>query len=250
MSTSLRQEPSLRAKGPRSYCQPDVYAGLHARYFDPQRRHLRGCDRRAAGSRSPGGKGLGVVVADFDGDGWPDLYVADDVSPNFLFHNRGDGTFEEMGGSPGPPSRSWAAPEAGMGVDGGDLDNNGRPDLGSPTSTSGATRSTATRAAGVFLNTRFVASGLAQPTSDDVGFGVAFADLDQDGDLDVVVANGHIITTSSVPATGRPSRNENGLFENLGGGEVPRGPDLASTGASSRGLAGGTWTATATSTSP
>src|SRR5207245_4053994 len=73
--------------------------------------------------------GFGVVATDYDGDGWPDLFVANDSNPNFLYHNRGDGTFESVGLLSGVAINGEGRAQAGMGVDAGDYDGDGRLDL-------------------------------------------------------------------------------------------------------------------------
>src|SRR5262249_8458925 len=73
--------------------------------------------------------GFGVVATDYDGDGWTDLYVANDSNPNFLHHNRGDGTFESVGLLSGTALNAEGRAQAGMGVDAGDYDGDGRMDL-------------------------------------------------------------------------------------------------------------------------
>ena len=75
------------------------------------------------------GKGMGVAFADFDGDGFTDVFVANDSVRNFLFHNQGDGTFREIGVEAGVALRDDGSPIAGMGADWRDFDNDGRPDL-------------------------------------------------------------------------------------------------------------------------
>ena len=85
--------------------------------------------RGSSGIAAHIGKGMGVAFADFDGDGFTDVFVANDSVRNFLFHNQGDGTFRRSAWRPAWPCATTVSPIAGMGVDFRDFDNDGRPDL-------------------------------------------------------------------------------------------------------------------------
>ncbi len=105
------------AHGRRAYCHPDVYRGTGLTLY-----HNEGSGRfrdvtAQAGLATSEGKCLGLVLADFDGDGWPDIFVANDSVMNFFYRNRGDGTFEESGLGSGAGFNSDGQAEAGMGVD-------------------------------------------------------------------------------------------------------------------------------------
>src|SRR5689334_10480085 len=113
----------------KSYCTPESYKGSSARLW-----HNLGGGKFEDATRSaklfdPTSKGLGVAVVDYDGDGWPDLLIANDTQPNKLYLNRKNGTFEERAVSAGIAFSEDGVARAGMGVDASDYDRSGRPSL-------------------------------------------------------------------------------------------------------------------------
>ena len=139
------------------------------------------------------GRGLGVVAADLDDDGRVDLFVANDMTANFLFRNLGGFRFEEVGRGVGvraaTPSGGY---QAGMGVACGDLDGDGRPDLAVTNFYGESTTFFQNLGGGLFAD-RTAAAGLAAADAGTCsGFGVAFLDADNDGRLDLATANGHV----------------------------------------------------------
>jgi len=167
------------------------------------------------------GKGLGVVAADFDGDHRPDLYVANDTTPNFFFHNKGSGlAFEDATLLSGAGFSDLGAPEAGMGVAVGDADGDGLADLFVTNFALETNALYRNLGGGLFADQRF-ASGLGEPSIATLAFGTSFADLESDGDLDLVVANGHILDNvdrMEMPH-GISYRQPNQVFENQGRGK-------------------------------
>lgn len=144
---------------------------------------------KAGITRANGTYGLGVLVADFDNDGWPDIYVANDSQPSALFHNNGDGTFTDIGITTGCAYSQDGKPQAGMGVAAGDYDCDGRLDIfktnfsedaSSLYHNTGHSFDDVTFPSGLGLNTRYL------------GWGCGFFDVDNDGWLDIFAANGHI----------------------------------------------------------
>jgi tetratricopeptide (TPR) repeat protein len=136
------------------------------------------------------GRGLGVVAADFDNDGRIDLFVANDKSANFLFHNLGGFRFEEIGESSGVAAGAEGGYKAGMGVACGDYNGDGLLDL-AVTNYYGESTTLYQNFGSGFFTDRTSASGLAQASRLLLGFGAVFLDADNDGRLDLLTANGH-----------------------------------------------------------
>ncbi len=137
------------------------------------------------------GRGLGVVVADLDGDGRPDIYVANDQTANYLFRNLGGFRFEEIGGTSGVASSGAGVYQASMGVASADIDGDGTPDLAVTNFYNELTTIYRNRGAGIFTDST-VESGVAAPSRYLLGFGAAFLDVDNDGWPDLATANGHV----------------------------------------------------------
>jgi enediyne biosynthesis protein E4 len=178
----------------KSYCTPEAYRGETCWLF-----HNRGDGTfedvtAKSGIFDSSSKSLGVAMLDYDNDGWPDLIVANDTQPNKLYRNQHDGTFKEVGVEAGIAFSSEGKARAGMGVDVADFENSGAPGIAITNfdnemmglyrlSGKGAYDDIATRA------------GVGLPSKNTLGFGCVFADVDLDGFLDLVVANGHIDET-------------------------------------------------------
>jgi predicted nucleotidyltransferase len=144
-----------------------------------------------AGIVDPGYYGFGVVFSDLTGDGWPDIFVANDSVPNLLFRNRSNGTFVEEGLLSGTALSGDGRAQAGMGVDAGDYNGDGLPDLIVTNFSHDHNTVYENGPAGVFTD-RSYATGIAAVAGPYLGWGVKFVDLDNDGRLDVFVANGHV----------------------------------------------------------
>ena len=164
--------------------------------------------------------GLGVLPGDFDGDGLVDLYVANDQTPNLLFRNRGDGTFGETGLVSGVAYSGDGDEEAGMGVDSGDFDGDGDPDLYVTNFFRESNTLYRNEGAGRFSDFT-VQADLEAVTLTMLGWGTAFSDLDNDGDLDLFVANGHVFPEVDDAPTGTSYRQLNQVFRNDGDGGSP-----------------------------
>ena len=145
----------------------------------------------AAGIVDREGRGLGVVASDFDLDGRVDLFVANDMTANYLFHNLGNMKFEEVGHAAGVACNAEGGYQAGMGCACGDLDGDGRPDL-AVTNFFGESTTLYKNLGGGLFTEATAASGLKAPSRFLLGFGITFLDVDNDGCLDLATANGHI----------------------------------------------------------
>lgn len=149
------------------------------------------CTRQAGLAASPPGYGLGVVWGDYDDDGDPDLYVANDSEPNFLYQNQGKGTFAEVGLQARAALSAEGLAQASMGLAYGDYDNDGRQDYLATHFEDEYNTLYHNQGDGTFAVASFEA-GLGEPSLPMLGFGTCFLDYDNDGDLDLAVANGHV----------------------------------------------------------
>ena len=163
--------------------------------------------------------GLGLLPADFDADGYTDLFVANDKTPNLIFHNNGDGTFTEMGMEAGVAYNADGDREAGMGVAGGDIDGDGDLDL----YVTHFFRESNT----LYLNDgqgRFEdltqSAGLEDATLGSLGWGTHFFDQDNDGDLDLFVANGHVYPGIDLARMGTSYEQRNQFFRSQSPGHL------------------------------
>ena len=175
------------------YCHPDVYGGLGDVLYRNEGDGSFADVSAAAGVVNPGeGNGLGVVFGDYDDDGDIDLYVANDKARNFLYTNSGGGTFVDDGLLAGVGYSADGKAEAGMGVDWGDYDGDLRLDVVVTNFDMETNTLYRNQGDGLFADVTF-AVGLGDPSILTLGFGANWLDLDNDTDLDLFVANGHIM---------------------------------------------------------
>jgi hypothetical protein len=244
------------ANGRPQYCGPQAFAGTVTRLFHNLGKNTAG-DGGAGGVRfedvtvSSGlgklsGPGLGVICADFDGDGWPDIFIANDGKPNHLWINRQDGTFSEEAVRRGIAFNAMGAAEAGMGVAVGDVDGDGLFDMFVTHLTEENNTLWRQGPRGLFQD-RTAASRLMELTWRGTGFGTMMGDFNLDGALDIAVVNGRIARAlkPANPALGEywsyyAERNQ--LLANSAGrfrDISPSNPDLCGTANVARGLAVG-----------
>ena len=205
--------------GERDYCGPQQYLPVPDRLY----RNLGGgrfADRTAeAQVATEYGPALGVVASDVDGDGWTDIYVANDGQENQLWVNRRDGTFRNDALLAGVALNDAGRAEAGMGVDAGDFDNDGDEDLFVTHLVTQTNTLYVNTGAGLFED-RSAASGLGAPSLPYTGFGAVWFDFDNDGWLDVLAVNGAVNTIRALAQAEdpHPLHQRNQLFRNLGNG--------------------------------
>ena len=157
--------------------------------------------------------GLGAIWGDYDNDGWPDLYVANDSGPNYLYRNKHDGTFEEVGMLSGAAVSSDGQEQGSMGVDWGDYLHEGRLSMFVTNFTEQPDALYRNLGAQGFSEVSYAAK-LARPTYELVGWGTGFFDMDNDGWLDLFIANGHVYPQMDTIRGAAPYREPMLLFRN------------------------------------
>jgi enediyne biosynthesis protein E4 len=175
----------------KSYCTPESYKGTASRLF-----HNLGGGKfedagRKAGVADPTSKSLGVTVFDYDMDGWPDLFVANDTQPNRLYRNNRDGTFKEAGMSAGVAFSEDGVARGAMGADSADYDRSGRPHLLVGNFSNQMLGLYHNEGTGLFVD-EAPKSTVGRASLLSLAFGVFFFDYDLDGMPDILAANGHI----------------------------------------------------------
>lgn len=178
------------------YCGPENFPPAQDRLYRNDGRGRFTDVTRDAGLSRVTGRGLGVSVADFDGDGQTDIYVANDRTENQLWINEGDGTFRDTAVMAGAAVNSQGMPEASMGVTAGDYDADGDMDLFLSHYDPETNTLYRNDGKGRFLDVTGT-TGLGAPSLSRTGWGTALADLDNDGRLDLFVANGAIMAVLS-----------------------------------------------------
>jgi len=201
----------------RAYCHPNVYGGLADVLLQNNGDGTFTDISKQAGIANPS-NGLGVVVGDYDNDGWPDIYVANDSVPNFLYRNLGNGAFEEAGQWAGVAVNRNGRPEAGMGTDFGDVDNDGLLDIFVTNLDWETNTLYHNQGKGLFADTT-AERGLGEPSLPFVGFGAAFLDFDNDGLLDIAVTNGNVLDNAKFFREAASYAQPKHLYRNLGGGK-------------------------------
>jgi hypothetical protein len=203
------------ADGTLDYCGPQSYAKVRDRLFrnDGAARFTDVSD--AAGLGAAFGPGLGVTCADFNGDGWQDIYVANDGDDNQLWINRQDGTFENTALMAGVAINAYGKPEASMGVTAGDFDGDGDEDLFMTHLDRETNTLYVNDGTGNFLDVTD-ARRLGRISLPYTGFGSEWFDYDNDGDLDLFIANGAVKIEEALRGEPFPYRERNQLIRNDG----------------------------------
>lgn len=209
--TTWTTESDIRcaSEGLEHYCSPTVYPSVSSNLYRNQGGGRFEDVTRESGIAAALGKGMGISVADFDGDGWPDIFIANDTERNFLFMNQRDGTFREQGLLHGVAYNDMGASVSGMGSDAKDYDNDGWIDI--------LHNDLARQIFGLFHNERGRQFTYASPESNVSrlsrtlsGWSIGFIDYDNDGWLDIYSANGHVDDTATL------SKQSDSMWHNTG----------------------------------
>ncbi len=206
-----------RATNTRAYCHPRLFQGTpNLLYHNNGDGTFHDLSEKAGISRHTG-KGMGVSIADYDHDGFPDVFVPNDKIPNFLFHNKGNGTFEEAGLDAGVALLDGGVPISSMGSDFRDYNNDGHPDVVFAALAGETFPFFVNTAKSMFLDAG-QSSKMAVLTHRISGWSIGLFDLDNDGWKDAFTANGHVNdTVESFEAA--KYKLTNSVFANAGGGK-------------------------------
>jgi hypothetical protein len=183
--------PECTRQGVPVYCTPEAFEGEADRLYRNNGNGTFTDVTQKAGITAPPGKGLGVVCGDVDNDGDIDIFVANDTTPNLLYLNNGDGTFTEDALFAGVALSEEGRAYSGMGANLGDFDNDGFLDI-VITNFQDQVNSIYQNAQGGFFNDVSFATGVGEKSLPYLAWGVDFVDFDNDGWLDLFVANGHL----------------------------------------------------------
>jgi hypothetical protein len=202
----------------KSYCTPESYKGTSLRLW-----HNLGGGKfedatQKAGLGDPTSKSLGIAVLDYNGDGWPDLVIANDTQPNKLYLNKKDGTFEERGIAAGIGFSEDGIARAGMGVDAADYDRSGHASVMISNFANQMVSLYHNEGNGLFVD-EAPQSEVGRATLITLGFGCFFFDYDNDGWQDIFVADGHIEDQIERVQKRVRYAEPSHLFRNLGGGK-------------------------------
>jgi hypothetical protein len=207
--------------GYRAYCHPDNYDGATNILYHNNGDGTFTDVSAKAGIANPNGKGLGVSFADYDGDGYTDVFVANDSVQCFLYHNNGNGTFSEVGLLAGVGYNEDGKAFAGMGADFSDFDNDSHPDIVVTDLSNERYMLFRNNGDGTFRDVTNV-SGLGGATLAFSGWSTHLFDFDNDGWKDIFVAQGHVMDTIQLTSPNlrymQPPlllRNESGLFKRV-----------------------------------
>ena len=217
--------------GYRSYCHPDNYKGQYTKLYHNNHDGTFTDVSKASGVGIPESKGMGVVLADFNNDGWPDIAIANDSWPNFLFLNNHDGTFKDVSYVSGVAASEDGLYEAGMGIDAADVAGDGWLDLYVTHLDSQLNRLYRNNHDGTFTDDTY-ASGIAKATRLLSGDAMKFIDYDNDGWTDILQLNGAMLDNVSLYHADVSYPEPMLMFRNLGQGRFEKvssllGPDFA-----------------------
>jgi hypothetical protein len=202
----------------RTNCPPSVYPGTPDILYHNNGDGTFTDVTSKAGIYQPEGKNLSVGAADYDNDGWPDLFVANDGLNAYLYHNERNGTFTEIGLLAGMALTGRGKTMAAMCISLGDYDNDGWLDLYISDFQKASDHLWHNDGKGAFEEVS-EAAGITVPTMNVLSFGGGFFDYDNDGWLDLFIANGHVYPEVEQSSQSAPYKQFNSLFHNLGNGK-------------------------------
>jgi enediyne biosynthesis protein E4 len=199
----------------KSYCTPQSYQGQSPTLYRNKGNGTFENVTQRAGLNDPTCKSLGVALLDYNGDGWLDLFVANDTEPNRLYKNNGNGTFIDEAVTAGVAFSEAGTARAGMGVDAGDYDGSGRQGIVVGNFTNESMALYSNDGTGLFTD-EAPKSGIGKMSAQSLTFAVFFFDYDLDGLLDVFAANGHVSDDISVVQPNVRYAQPPHLFRNKG----------------------------------
>lgn len=202
----------------RAYCHPDSFPGTSPRLYRNNGDGTFSDVTAAAGLVNTDGKSLAVALADLDGDGWADIFIANDTQRNFIYFNRGDGTFEDASYFSGAGFSEDGKAEAGMSAGAADIDHDGDIDLYVSHLDAELNRLYINEGNRLFVDTT-IASGLGATNIMNSSFGSQFLDADNDGLRDLLVINGHIMDNIAIYHAGVTYAEVKKLYRNVGAGK-------------------------------
>lgn len=215
----------------RSYCSPQLFDATSPKLYLSRRDGTFTDVSERAGVSGRVSKGLGVAMLDYDGNGWMDLFIANDLVPNQLLRNRGDGTFEDVAGRAGVAVSELGVARAGMGTDAADYDGSGWPSLVIGNFSTEMMGLYHNDGKGLFID-EAPRSEVGRRSMRSLTFGCFFFDYDLDGWLDIFAANGHVQDDIRDINGGVMYRQAPHLFRNVGAGRFVDaleqvGPDMS-----------------------
>jgi hypothetical protein len=220
-SAAYNPFPEQSPSGPRAYCHPNLFKGATALLYRNEGGGRFRDVSKEAGVANPGGKSLGVAIADFDGDGATDIFVANDAEPQFLYRNLGNGRFEDVALEAFAAFDQDGKTFSGMGVDAADYDNDDRPDV-VVTNLSNQCYALYRNLGDRTFTYETHASGIGRISLLSSGWGVRFLDYDNDGWKDLFLGQGHVLDTIELTSPHlrykQPpllARNERGRFRDV-----------------------------------
>jgi len=221
--------------GHRIYCDPDVFKPLPNVLFRNNHDGTFTDVSQQVGLNQSLGKGMGIAVADYDGDGRVDVFVTNDRMPHFLFHNEADGKFRQVAFEAGVAANESGTVVSGMGCDFEDFDDDGRPDIFLSDLVRDVFTLFVNQGKGLFVDRTFP-SGVGSASVAHSGWSVKMLDIDNDGRQDLFVAGSHVVDNVELYSPGAKYKEGCFLYRNVGEGRIEDlservGPDLQVAGA-------------------